>query len=190
MPRVTWDIRLLSNDDGEYMGRVIKLSDAIKFVPQAKVFYRITGGSRLSYVGQSKAKLEAQLLGVELQMQHVLSLEDSERTRSACVQKLQTWLGNFYPERPDMMLRVEQMASALGGKLEIPRLNWKYAWMQRTFGWVAVKTFRLRYRRAKSALIRFWDLILFKIESRSSASRRAIPPTPTMPLPKMTKRLR
>ena len=75
------------------LGRVIKLSDAIKFVPEAKVFYRVTGGSRLSYVGHSKAKLEAQLLGLELQMQHVLSLEDSERTRSACVHRLQTWPG-------------------------------------------------------------------------------------------------
>jgi hypothetical protein len=183
-----WDIRLLSNDDGEYMGRVIKLSDAIKFVPEAKVFYRITGGSRLSYVGQSKAKIEAQLLGLELQMQHVLSLEDSERTRSACVQRLQTWLGNFYPERPDIMLRVEEMANALGGKLESPSLNWKYSWMQRIFGWAVVKRFRLHYRRVKSDVLRFWDLILFQIESRSGASGQDTPSTTS--LPKMTERLR
>jgi len=182
-----WDIRLLSNDDGEYMGRVIKLSDAIKFVPEAKVFYRITGGSRLSYVGQSQAKIEAQLLGVELQMQHLLSLEDSKRTRSACVQRLQTWLGNFYPERPDIMLRVEEMANALGGKLELPSLNWKYAWIQRIFGWAVVKRFRLHYRRAKADVLRFWDLILFHIESRSGASRWATPSTTS--LPKMTQRL-
>jgi hypothetical protein len=179
-----WDTRLLSNDDGEYMGRVIKLSDAIKFVPDAKVFYRVTGGSRLSYVGQSKAKLDAQLLGLQLQMQHVLSREDSERTRSACIQKLQTWLGNFYPAPPDIMPRVEEMANALGGKLELPKLNWKYAWMQRIFGWDAVKTFRLRYRRAKSAVLRCWDLILFQMESRGGI----VGSTP--PLPEMTERLR
>lgn len=183
-----WDVRLLSNDDGEYMGRVIKLSDAIRFVPEAKVFYRVTGTSRLSYVGQSKAKLEAQLLGVQLQMQHVLSLENSERTRSACVRKLQTWLGNFYPERPDIMLRVEQMANALGGKLELPRLNWKYAWMQRIFGWRAVKTFRLHYRRAKSAVLRSWDLILFRIESSRGGPVSVNPSTTS--LSKMTERLR
>ena len=165
-----WDTRLLSNDDGEYMARVIKISDAIKFVPEAKVFYRITAASRLSYVGQSKAKIEAQLLGLQLQMQHLLELEDSERTRAACVQRLQTWFDNFYPERADLMSRVEQMASNLGGRLEPPTLNWKYLWVQKLFGWAAVKNFRLRYRRIKSALLRYKDATLFYIEWRNRRS--------------------
>jgi glycosyltransferase involved in cell wall biosynthesis len=183
-----WDTRLLSNDDGEYMARIMKASDAVKFVPGAKVFYRVTTTSRLSYVGQSKAKVEAQLLGLQLQMQHLLELEDSERTRAACVQRLQTWFGNFYPERADVMLRVEQLANDLGGKLELPSLNWKYLWMQKLFGWCAVKKFRLRYRRLKSAVIRFWDLILFHVESRGSGSKRITPST--APLPEMTERFR
>jgi glycosyltransferase involved in cell wall biosynthesis len=37
-----WDTRLLGDDDGEYFFRVINASDGIRFVPQSKVYYRIT----------------------------------------------------------------------------------------------------------------------------------------------------
>ena len=161
-----WDLRLRSNDDGEYFCRVIKASEGIKFVPEAKVFYRITGSNRLSYVGESTTKLEAQLLGVQMQIEHVLSLEDSDRTRLACLDKLRTWLGNFYPQKPELMSRVQQMAQSLGGNLELPpRLSWKYAWIQKLFGWTAARIVRRCYNRIKSAGARFYDAILYCIES-------------------------
>jgi glycosyltransferase involved in cell wall biosynthesis len=168
-----WNVRLLSNDDGEYLCRVIKICDAIKFVPTARVFYRITGSERLSYVGHSTTKLEAQLFGVQLQIQHVLSLEDSDRTRSACLQKLRTWLGNFYPQKPELISRVEQMALSLGGRLELPpQLSWKYAWIQKLFGWTAARKARLYYNRAKSAIASVCDAMLFCIESPGEPSKR------------------
>jgi glycosyltransferase involved in cell wall biosynthesis len=168
-----WDRRLLSNDDGEYFCRVIKASEGIKFVPDAKVFYRITRSSRLSYVGGSTKKLEAQLLGVQLQMAHLLSLEDSARTRSACLRKLQTWIGNFYPQKPELISRVEQMALSLGGGLELPpRLSWKYAWIQTLFGWTTARKVRRHYNEVKSAVARFYDATLFCMESLVSRSKR------------------
>jgi glycosyltransferase involved in cell wall biosynthesis len=168
-----WDRRLLSNDDGEYFCRVIKASEGIKFVPDAKVFYRITRSSRLSYVGGSTKKLEAQLLGVQLQMAHLLSLEGSARTRSACLRKLQTWIGNFYPQKPELISRVEQMALSLGGGLELPpRLSWKYAWIQTLFGWTTARKVRRHYNEVKSAVARFYDATLFCMESLVSRSKR------------------
>jgi glycosyltransferase involved in cell wall biosynthesis len=169
-----WDVRLLSNDDGEYLCRVIKASDAIKFVPEARVFYRVTGSSRLSYCGQSEAKVKAQFLGVQLQIQHVLSLEDSDRTRSACLQKLRTWLGNFYPQKAELILQVQQLAISLGSRLELPpRLSWKYAWIQKLFGWTAARGVRMYYNRIKSTAIRFWDEVLLYMEERTGRSKRA-----------------
>ena len=58
-----WDTRLVGGgiDDGEYFSRVISASLGIQFVAEAKVFYRITGGSRLSYIGRSDKKMESQL---------------------------------------------------------------------------------------------------------------------------------
>ena len=55
-----WDIRLSLDDDGEYFCRVVLASDAIRFVPDAKVFYRISNSNSLSNVGQSPKKLESQ----------------------------------------------------------------------------------------------------------------------------------
>src|SRR5271166_4732111 len=45
-----WDVRLFVDDDGEYFCRVILASDGIRFVPQAKVFYRITPSNRLGLI--------------------------------------------------------------------------------------------------------------------------------------------
>ena len=167
-----WDVRLLSNDDGEYLCRVIKSCDSIRFVPEAKVFYRVTGSSRLSYVGQSTAKLEAQLLGVRLQIEHVRSLEDSERTRSACLRKLQLWFDNFYPDSADLISSVEPIVTSLGGTLEPPKLSWKYAWIQKVFGWAAAKRFRTNYNRLKSSMIRLWDAFVFHVGHKVAGAAR------------------
>ena len=51
-----WDTRLLSDDDGEYFCRVLLASDSVRFVPEAKSYYRAPGaafGGSLSYIGQS-----------------------------------------------------------------------------------------------------------------------------------------
>src|SRR5262249_33755948 len=58
-----WDTRLLGDDDGEYFSRVINASNGIRFVAQSKVYYRITTSKRLSYIGRSDKKMEAQFLG-------------------------------------------------------------------------------------------------------------------------------
>src|SRR5438552_18444814 len=43
-----WDERLLNNDDGEYFCRVLTASRGVRFVADAKVFYRAAGASTLS----------------------------------------------------------------------------------------------------------------------------------------------
>src|SRR5262249_19097045 len=97
-----WDTRLkaCACDDGEYFCRVMLESKYIRFVPESKVFYRIADRNRLSYIGLSNAKMEAQFLGMRLYVSHLLSREDDERTRAASVQYLQRWLVEFYPESP------------------------------------------------------------------------------------------
>lgn len=47
-----WDNRLFVDDDGEYFCRAIVASDGIRFIPEAKVLYRVTPSSRLSYIGR------------------------------------------------------------------------------------------------------------------------------------------
>src|SRR5208282_2021464 len=105
-----WDTRLLGDDDGEYFCRVLMLSQGTRFVPEAKIFYRGPGLAfhGLSYIGNSARKLEAHWLSMRLHIGYLRSLEDSPRTREACVNFLQEALIYFYPERTDIVQQAEQ----------------------------------------------------------------------------------
>ena len=163
-----WDTRLLGDDDGEYFCRVLLKSEGVRFTPEAKMFYRIAGNSSLSYIGRSNKKLEAQFLSIKLHIGYLRSLEDSERVRTACIQFLQGWLIDFYPERPDIAAEMQQLAADLGGRLNDPQLPWKYAWIQKLFGWNAAKRTKLIYNRYKSMGMRSWDRLLCHFENKSS----------------------
>lgn len=161
-----WDTRLLSDDDGEYFCRVLLASDGVRFVPDAHVYYRNSGPDRLSHIGLSDRKLVALWESMEMHIGYLRSLEDSDRVRAACVNYLQTWLINFYPDRPDLVRRAEQLAGELGGRLEVPQLSWKYSWIRAVFGWNLAKEARIVLREARKSVTRSWDRAMFRIERR------------------------
>lgn len=159
-----WNTQLFGDDDGEYFSRVIKAGDGIEFVPDAKVFYRVSGPNRLSYIDRSDKKKDAQFRGMKMQIGYLRSLSDESRARAACITYLQTWLPNFYPNRMDIVTQAQQLAEELGGHLEMPRLSWKYCWIQQTLGWPAARTFQINYNEWKSSILRTWDNALFRLE--------------------------
>jgi glycosyltransferase involved in cell wall biosynthesis len=163
-----WDTRLSADDDGEYFSRVILASDGVQFVPEARVFYRISGVNSLSYLGQNNVKLESQLLAMRLQIDHLRATEDSKRVRAASLKFLQRSMICFYPERPDLVKQMEQLAGDLGGQLEAPQLSWKYAWIQKAFGWNAAKRTQRFYNQSKFSVLRSWDKLLFRLKIEST----------------------
>ena len=164
-----WDTTLLGDDDGEYFCRVLLASDGVRFVPEAKVYYRASGFSRLSYIGQSGPKIRAHWRSMKLHIEYLRSLEDSERVRAACVRYLQNWLFVFYPEHRDIVKQAEDVAKTLGGRLEAPPLSWKYAWIRAVFGWALAKRARWSLRKLRWALSSSWDRAMFRIENRRLA---------------------
>ncbi|MGA2964240.1 MAG: glycosyltransferase family A protein, partial [Candidatus Korobacteraceae bacterium] len=54
-----WDTTMITDDDGEYFCRVLLACDAIRFVPDAKVYYRMLATRTASYTGRSHYKLAA-----------------------------------------------------------------------------------------------------------------------------------
>jgi glycosyltransferase involved in cell wall biosynthesis len=164
-----WDTRLLGDDDGEYFCRVLLASDGVRFVPESKVYYRLSGPSSLSYVGLSDKKQEAQMCSMKLHMGYLRSLEDSERTRAACVTYLQNWLVSFYPSRMDLVQQMEQMARDLGGHVNTPHLSWKYSWIRAMFGWPVARRSQLALQGMKASMARHWDSTLFRLEKRKLA---------------------
>jgi glycosyltransferase involved in cell wall biosynthesis len=162
-----WDTRLLSDDDQEYFCRVLLASDGVRFVPEARVYYRASGSGSLSYIGLSDKKREAHWCSLQLHVGYLRSLEDSERVRAACVRFLQNRMVVFYPERLDIFRQAEEMSRNLGGQLEVPRLSWKYSWIKALFGWRLARRAQWSLPSLRWSLVRLWDKALFRIGGRS-----------------------
>jgi hypothetical protein len=174
-----WNTNLLGDDDGEYFCRVKLASEAIKFVPEAKVYYRDTGTNRLSYIGKSSKKMDAQFTSMKLHIGYLRSLEDSERTRAACVRYLQRYMFDFLPERVDIAQRMEKLAGELGGKISAPRAPWKYAWLQVLFGWPTAKRAQVVLPRIKASFFSAWDKAWFQMARREGTRSGLIANPPT-----------
>jgi glycosyltransferase involved in cell wall biosynthesis len=119
------------DDDGEYFCRVALKSTRITFVEEARSYYRQGVGSGL-HLAKSSRSLNALFQSKVKCIRHLMSLEDSPRTRTAAIHLLQDWMPYFYPEHMDIVDRAQQLARELGGELAPPRLKWKY----RPFEWL------------------------------------------------------
>jgi glycosyltransferase involved in cell wall biosynthesis len=161
-----WDTRLLSDDDQEYFCRVLMASNGVRFVPEARVYYRASGAGSLSFIGMSDRKREAHWCSIRLHVGYLRSLEDSERARVACVRFLQDRMVFFYPERLDIFVQAEQLSRNLAGQLEAPRLSWKYSWIKVLFGWRLARRAQWTLPALKWSLVRLWDKVLFGMHGR------------------------
>jgi glycosyltransferase involved in cell wall biosynthesis len=168
-----WDGRLFRDNDGEYLSRVIVASDGIKFVPDARSYYRFSGFGSISYIGRSAKKIESYHLSMQLHMGYLRSLEDSERTRRVCLQYIRTNVHQFYPHRLDLVEKLRATAAELGGEIVEPKVPWKYDWLRRSFGWSAARQAQVRVPQLKTATRMAWDKAMFAVEARLTRERDA-----------------
>ena len=147
-----WDERLSFDDDGEFYSRAVSHSRDVCFVEGAKSYYRIGNVGSLSKSKNYKA-CRSLLLSLKSTIQRLLELEDSERTRQAGVNALNTWLHYFYPEKTDLLREIEELAQKLGGDLEPQDFGWKYEPVRRLFGYKAAKNAHFRYNEIKTSMI-------------------------------------
>ena len=165
-----WDESLHYDQDGEYYCRVLSVSEGTRFVPEGRVFYRSSDSSRISYIGNSNKKRESLLRSMIMHIRYIRSLEESERVRKACVTYLQNWYDIFYPGRPDLVAVIQSLAAELQGRMEAPRLRWKYAWIQPLFGWEAAKWAQRVAPETKANLLKHWDKTMSKLEAPETSS--------------------
>jgi glycosyltransferase involved in cell wall biosynthesis len=163
----SWDVRLLGDDDGEYFCRVLLASNGVRFVPDAKVYYRTFRFDSLSYVGQFPNKIEAHWRSMKLHIQYLRSLGDDARVHAACLQFLRDSLIYFYPETSHIIQEARQLAAEFGEPLGTPALSWKYSWIEMSFGWSATKPVQHSWLRLKWRCARRFDLLLFRLENRN-----------------------
>lgn len=165
-----WDPRLWKNNDGEYFCRVMMASDAIRFVPDAKSYYRAAGFSSVTHIRGSNKKLESLFLSMKLHIRYLRSMEDSESTRRVCVNYVRGRLSDFYPYRPDLVEELKRVISELGGQFEEPRLPWKYNWIAKNFGWRVGWQAYHELPKVKASLIIAWEKAMDRLESRTLAA--------------------
>lgn len=159
-----WDERLSKSgdDDGEYICRVLCASEGVRYVPEAKCYYRIGNAASLdSGMGKSKESLEALLLSLRLTIGHLRSLEESDRARLACRKYLQTWLPYFYPDSRELLREVDKIAADLGGPLTVPFVNWKYSLSNKLVGPQMTNVIMSKLRWLKLISARNWDRMLY-----------------------------
>ena len=167
-----WDTRLIVDDDGEYFCRVLLASDGVRFVPDARVYYRDIGSNSVSHIGSNEKKIEAQWLSMQLHIQYLRSLEESERVRIACRKFLQNWYEVFYPGRPDLVAELKTLAGQLQGQLEEPRLRSKYAWMKPLLGRGVAKQAQNALPQIKANFLRHYDKAMYRLEGRTAGTNR------------------
>jgi len=168
-----WDESLHYDQDGEYFCRVLMASEGTRFVAGAKIFYRMSGSGRISYIGASEKKKISLLRSMKLHVQYLRSLEESDRVRKACLSYLQRRSWQFYPEQPDMFAELQALAAELQGRVELPVLRWKYNWMTPVFGLNTAKWAQRVIPETKSWFKRHWDKTMFNLETRQGANYTA-----------------
>lgn len=151
-----WDDRLArsGDDDGEYICRVVAQSDGVRFSETAECYYRIgTVGSLNWNMETSSEVLQSLVLSLKLSIEHLLRLEESERTRSASARYLRAFLQYFYgcDERYYGELRAFA-AERLASDLEAPGVSWKYRPLEALAGPRFTKKAITNWRGAKMLL--------------------------------------
>jgi glycosyltransferase involved in cell wall biosynthesis len=153
-----WNEQLSLDDDGEYCSRLVSAASSIRFVPQARVYYRRDNPQSLSRRTTVRA-CESLMDSLQLCIGHLRALEDSARTREASVRFLQHWVDRsdcFCPDAPARFERARHLAESLGGELQPHRISWKYAPIKALFGWASALRVRRTWANLKlAARVRF-----------------------------------
>ncbi|MCY6489309.1 glycosyltransferase family 2 protein [Leptolyngbya sp. GGD] len=109
-----WNANLSLINDFEYFSRILLASEGVKFCWGAKTYYRSGSSENLSG-STSYAAWKSAVLSMKLGTQHLLSVENSPRTRQTCANALQSLIYTIYPDAPDLRQNLDQQIQQLGG---------------------------------------------------------------------------
>lgn len=159
-----WDERISrsGDDDGEYICRVVSKSKEVKFFPGSKCYYRIGNLGSLNW--KSSKELGPLFLSISLSIGHLISMEDSQRTRKAGISYLTVWYPFFYNVNHELQQKLMSLAMDLQGDLTPPQVSWKYSLIYKMFGWDFTKKVMNEYNKSKLLLVKKWDRLLYNID--------------------------
>ena len=134
-----WDETLYRDNDGEYFSRLILSSQRVRFIKDARCICRRSNLGISNNLTLNSKKLDSMATVICLHVERLMSMENTLRTRSACLKYLNRWAIYFYPERPDILQQMQLLAQNLGGTIDKPKLRTKYRWLRYILGWRIAK---------------------------------------------------
>jgi len=157
-----WNEKLSRDDDGEYICRVVLACNKIVFVPEAISYCRIGNLGSLSTRRNYEACVSL-FLSHSSCIEQLCKMENSERTKKASLSLLQRWFIYYYPDYPDLIEKVINLARELGGELHCPTLKWKYNWIKEVFGWKPAKIAQQTMPKVKTVAHKSFDKLLHSL---------------------------
>ena len=134
-----WNENLSLDDDGEYFTRLVAQSKHVCFVEQAKSYYRLGNTASLSR-SHSDDACHSLWQSINSSIDCILALENSPRTRQACMRYLQDWYIYFYPEKDYLLKLIHAKTDGLGNEYpKPPTLDLEYKLIYPFLGWKGVK---------------------------------------------------
>jgi glycosyltransferase involved in cell wall biosynthesis len=128
-----WDERLVRNQDGEYFFRIVSSCNFVKFIPESCCYYRKVNPSSVSSLRSRKVN-ESICLSIDLETRHVLERENSERTRRACISRLNVGVSILASDTPDLADNLRERIIDLGGEFVPKSTSMKYAFAKVIIG--------------------------------------------------------
>lgn len=121
-----WNESLSLDDDGEYFCRVLFNSFRVHFIPESQCFCRRDNFGLSHNINLDNQKLDSMEFSLFSYIRTMRRMEESQRTRDACLKLLNRFAIYCYPERPDLFNEIQAMAAELGGQINSTRLRPKY----------------------------------------------------------------
>jgi hypothetical protein len=122
-----WDESLTLDDDGPYFLDLLTHSHGVRFVEGPCVYYRASGRLSLSHFAEEK--LASQFTAIQRHITALRSYADDDETTEACVAYLHAWSRDF-ASSPYWLAQLHALCSSqFTADLRLPRLSWKYRWL-------------------------------------------------------------
>lgn len=128
-----WKNTQSTDDDGDYLARAVATSSFIRFVPDARSYWRIGNVSSAGHHNSTHTRAVAWETAFHC-INLLLKIEDSPRTRSACLNFLRLRHARYaYPESYEASEQFQNLLEKLGPiKAEEP--GWKYSLVSKVLG--------------------------------------------------------
>jgi glycosyltransferase involved in cell wall biosynthesis len=144
-----WDETLSLINDFDFFPRVLLACRQVCFCPDAVTYYRSGLPTSLSGA-KGHAAWTSAIRALEASTTRLLAVEDSPRTRRACIRQFQEFIYDAYPDCSDLCERAERRIVALGGPLFAPQGGPTFRLASRFVGWRTAKRLQRLVRRWSS----------------------------------------